>query len=126
MSLPILFAAETITSQKKSSIYTTPQKKQKMSSPQTYLLAHSAHSKLSQEAARADHHLRLLVGHANMLDSLMASLANAQQQEERRFNKSPFRAREDEIRYDATVKGPEGDWEAEDARSSDESDDDED
>lgn len=70
------------------SIYNRPQKKQKMSITQTYFLAHSARGKLSKEAARADHDLRLLVGHANMLDSLMLDLANAEQEQERWFNKT--------------------------------------
>lgn len=68
------------------SIYTRPQKKQKMSVTQTYFLAHSARGKLSKEASRPDHDLRLLVGHANMLDSLMIDLANAEQEQERWFN----------------------------------------
>lgn len=58
----------------------------KMSITQTYYLAHSARSKLSREAARADHDLRLLVGHANLLDSLMLDLANAEKEQERWFN----------------------------------------
>ena len=78
------------------SIYTRPQKKQKMSITQTYFLAHSARGKLSKEAARADHDLRLLVGHANMLDSLMLDLANAEQEQERWFNKSINESREEE------------------------------
>ena len=57
-----------------------------MSITQTYFLAHSARGKLSREAARPDHDLRLLVGHANMLDSLMLDLANAEQEQERWFN----------------------------------------
>jgi hypothetical protein len=57
-----------------------------MSITQTYFLAHSARGKLSKEAARPDHDLRLLVGHANMLDSLMIDLANAEQEQERWFN----------------------------------------
>lgn len=67
-----------------------------MSITQTYFLAHSARGKLSKEAARADHDLRLLVGHANMLDSLMLDLANAEQEQERWFNKSVSGAREEE------------------------------
>lgn len=91
-----------------------------MSITQTYFLAHSARGKLSREAARADHDLRLLVGHANMLDSLMIDLANAEQEQERWFNKSLSGAREEEeIKHEETiVEEPEADWEAE----SDESD----
>lgn len=57
-----------------------------MSLTQTYYLAHSARGKLSKEAARADHDLRLLVGHANLLDGLMIDLANAEQEQESLFN----------------------------------------
>lgn len=67
-----------------------------MSITQTYFLAHSARGKLSKEAARADHDLRLLVGHANMLDSLMLDLANAEQEQERWFNKSVSESKEEE------------------------------
>jgi len=80
------FAPATKTPTVSQSIYTRPQKKQKMSITQTYFLAHSARGKLSKEAARPDHDLRLLVGHANMLDSLMLDLANAEQEQERWFN----------------------------------------
>lgn len=96
-----------------------------MSITQTYFLAHSARGKLSREAARADHDLRLLVGHANILDALMLDLAAAEQEQERWFNKSlsGVREEEEEIRHqDTIVEEPEGDWEAEDAESSDESD----
>lgn len=62
------------------------QPKKKMSITQTYYLAHTARSKLSKEAARADHDLRLLVGHANLLDSLMLDLANAEREQEQWFN----------------------------------------
>lgn len=79
-------AATTANKPSGQSIYARPQKKQKMSITQTYFLAHSARGKLSKEAARPDHDLRLLVGHANMLDSLMLDLANAEQEQERWFN----------------------------------------
>jgi len=94
-----------------------------MSITQTYFLAHSARGKLSREAGRADHDLRLLVGHANMLDSLMIDLANAEQEQERWFNKSVAGAREEEeeTRHEESiVEEPEADWEAEDAESSSE------
>jgi len=42
-----------------------PAKKQKMSLTQTYYVASTARSKLGREASRADHNLRLLVGHAS-------------------------------------------------------------
>jgi hypothetical protein len=61
-------------------------KKQKMSLTQTYYLAHTARGKLSKEAAKSDHDLRLLVGHANLLDGLMIDLAEAERQQESWFN----------------------------------------
>ena len=66
----------------------SPAKKQKMSLTQTYYLAHTARGKLSKEAARGDHDLRLLVGHANLLDGLMLDLANAEQEQESWFNQT--------------------------------------
>ncbi|KAL6228977.1 hypothetical protein BDW75DRAFT_117802 [Aspergillus navahoensis] len=60
----------------------------KMSITQTYYLAHTARRKLTREASRADHDLRLLVGHANLLDSLMLDLADAEQEQERWFNQT--------------------------------------
>ena len=59
-----------------------------MSLTQTYYLAHTARGKLSKEAARGDHDLRLLVGHANLLDGLMLDLANAEQEQESWFNQT--------------------------------------
>jgi len=57
-----------------------------MSTAQTYLVAHAARAKLSREAARPDHNLRLLVGHANLLDSLMYQLAESEREQESWFN----------------------------------------
>ncbi|KAF4121287.1 hypothetical protein GMORB2_2249 [Geosmithia morbida] len=62
--------------------------KKSMSITQTYYLAHKARAKLSREAAQADHDLRLLVGHANLLDTLMVELADAEREQERWFNQS--------------------------------------
>lgn len=95
-----------------------------MSITQTYYLAHTARGKLSHEAARADHNLRLLVGHANLLDSLMLELAEAEQEQESWFNQSVKKASKPEepkhIQWaDAVVEEPEEDWQAEDADSSD-------
>lgn len=42
---------------------------------ETYFLASKARAKLSKEARRHDHNLRVLVSHANLLDNLMDSLA---------------------------------------------------
>ncbi|KAL1982780.1 hypothetical protein VTN96DRAFT_896 [Rasamsonia emersonii] len=95
--------------------------KRKMSLTQTYYLAHTARGKLSREAARADHDLRLLVGHANLLDSLMLELANAEKEQERWFNRSVNSAtkssqdeRPSHIRWaDNLVEEPEEDWSSE-------------
>ncbi|KAI9876345.1 MAG: hypothetical protein M1830_006694 [Pleopsidium flavum] len=65
-----------------------PQKKQKMSITQAYYLAQTARGKLSNEASRADHDLRMLVGHANLLDSLMLELADAEREQESWFNQT--------------------------------------
>lgn len=47
----------------------------KMSLAETYMLASKARSKLTREASRQDHDLRILVSHANMLDNLMEELS---------------------------------------------------
>lgn len=95
-----------------------------MSVTQTYYLAHTARGKLSHEASRSDHNLRLLVGHANLLDSLMLDLAEAEQEQESWFNQSVKKATKTEepkhIQWaDTIVEDPEEDWQAEDADSSD-------
>lgn len=95
-----------------------------MSVTQTYYLAHTARGKLSTEASRPDHNLRLLVGHANLLDSLMLDLAEAEQEQEIWFNQSVKKAtRTEEPRHiqwaDSVVEDPADDWQAEDADSSD-------
>ncbi|KAL2068217.1 hypothetical protein VTL71DRAFT_16315 [Oculimacula yallundae] len=107
-----------------SSSPTSPLKRKAMSVTQTYYLAHTARGKLSSEAARADHNLRLLVGHANLLDSLMLELAAAEQEQESWFNQSVKKATKTEeskhIQWaDTIVEDPEEDWQAEDADSSD-------
>ncbi|KAJ5907439.1 hypothetical protein N7495_000121 [Penicillium taxi] len=76
-----------------SSFFQSRQQK-KMSITQTYYLAHTARKKLTREASRADHDLRLLVGHANLLDSLMIDLADAEQEQERWFNQTVNGARQ--------------------------------
>lgn len=63
-----------------------------MSLTQTYYIAASARSKLGKEANRADHDLRLLVGHANLLDSLMIELQDAERQQEAWFNQTMAKA----------------------------------
>jgi hypothetical protein len=102
----------------------SPLKRKQMSVTQTYYLAHTARGKLSSEASRADHNLRLLVGHANLLDSLMLELAEAEQEQESWFNQSVKKAtKTEEPRHiqwaDTIVEDPEEDWQAEDADSSD-------
>lgn len=59
-----------------------------MSLTQTYYIASTARSKLGREASRADHNLRLLVGHANLLDTLMVELQDAEREQEAWFNES--------------------------------------
>jgi len=99
-----------------------------MSITQTYYLAHKARGKLSSEAARPDHNLRLLVGHANLLDSLMLELADAEREQESWFNQSVRgaspKSEERHVQWaDTVVEEPEEDWEAEDADSDSSSDD---
>lgn len=105
--------------------------KKNMSITQTYFLAHKARAKLSREAARHDHHLRFLVGHANLLDSLMVDLADAEREQESWFNQSvsgatKTAAEERHIRWADSVEEPEEDWDAEDADSDSSSDSDSD
>jgi len=101
----------------------------KMSVTQAYFLAHKARAKLSSEAARPDHNLRLLVGHANLLDSLMLDLAEAEREQESWFNQSVRgaapKSEDRHIQWADQVEEPEHDWHAEDAES-DSSDDDSD
>lgn len=59
-----------------------------MSLTQTYYIASTARSKLGREASRSDHDLRLLVGHANLLDVLMVELQDAEREQEVWFNDS--------------------------------------
>ncbi|KAI1304333.1 hypothetical protein F5Y03DRAFT_358085 [Xylaria venustula] len=102
------------------------QKKKTMSITQTYFLAHKARAKLSSEAARPDHNLRLLVGHANLLDSLMIDLADAEREQESWFNQSVRGAstpktEERHIQWADSV-AEEDDWEADSSDSDDDSD----
>lgn len=50
----------------------------------TCLLAAKARSKLTREASRADHNLRILVSHANLLDNLMDNLAAHREEQKAR------------------------------------------
>ena len=51
------------------------------------MVAHQARSKLAKEAQASDHNLHRLVCHANMLDTLILDLAQAEQQQESYLNK---------------------------------------
>jgi hypothetical protein len=98
-----------------------------MSLTQTYFLAHKARAKLSHEAAQPDHNLRMLVGHANLLDSLMLDLADAEREQESWFNHSvrgaSGKGAEKHIQWaDSVVEEPEEDWRVEDADSDSDSD----
>ncbi|KAI0376855.1 hypothetical protein F5Y04DRAFT_197197 [Hypomontagnella monticulosa] len=108
----------------------SPLPRKKMSITQTYFLAHKARAKLSNEAARPDHNLRLLVGHANLLDSLMLDLAEAEREQESWFNQSVRgaapKAEERHVQWADDV-AVEDDWEADSSDSdSDTEDEDED
>lgn len=73
-----------------------PQKKQRMSLTTTYFIASSARSKLGREASRPDHNLRRLVGHANLLDSLVLELQDAEREQEAWFNQTVHKAQKAE------------------------------
>lgn len=104
-----------------------------MTIAQTYYLAHTARKKLTTQAARADHDLRLLVGHANLLDSLMLELSDAEQEKERWFNQSVHGAtkaspvesttvsttRRVQWAEDPVIEEPEDDWDLEDISDAD-------
>ncbi|KAG4034074.1 hypothetical protein MFRU_003g00500 [Monilinia fructicola] len=114
------------TPQSHSQSSSSPLKRKKMSITQTYYLAHTARGKLSSEAARSDHNLRLLVGHANLLDSLMLELAEAEQEQESWFNQSVRKATKQEdprhIQWaDTVVEDTEEDWESSDLDNDDSS-----
>ncbi|KAF7907586.1 uncharacterized protein EAF01_005172 [Botrytis porri] len=110
----------------------SPLKRKKMSITQTYYLAHTARGKLSFEASRADHDLRLLVGHANLLDSLMLELAEAEQEQESWFNQSVRKATKqeepkhiqwaDNVVEEVVEEEEEEDWETSDLDNDDSSD----
>ena len=94
-----------------------------MSLTQTYYLAHTARAKLSKEASRADHDLRLLVGHANLLDGLMLDLVDAEREQESWFNQSVRGAQTQEepkhIQWADQVPTITEDYEEDDADSED-------
>lgn len=108
---------------------TTSAPRPKMSITQTYFLAHKARAKLSSEAARPDHNLRLLVGHANLLDSLMLDLAEAEREQESWFNQSVRNSSTTSKSADRHVQWAddivEEDWEADSSDSDSDFDDEE-
>lgn len=117
------------------SSFSAPQRKT-MSITQTYFLAHKARAKLSSQAARPDHNLRLLVGHANLLDTLMLELADAEREQESWFNQSvrgankaqqPTLAQPKADRHvqwaDTVIEEPEEEWHADNDDDSDASSD---
>jgi hypothetical protein len=120
------FTRTLLPSETQSSSTASPLKRKAMSISQTYFLAHTARGKLSHEASRSDHNLRLLVGHANLLDSIMLDLAQAEQEQESWFNQSVKGATKNEEKHiqwaDSIIEEPEEDWEAEDADESSDSD----
>lgn len=105
-------------------IPTSPATK-KMSLTRTYAVASTARSKLGREASRADHNLRRLVGHANLLDTLMVDLADAEREQEAWFNSSVSKASPSESRHIQWFDSIQEDFEEDDSDSDsdDESDD---
>ena len=111
-----------------------PEKKRKMTITQTYFLAHTARGKLSHEAARGDHDLRLLVGHANLLDSLTVELQEAEREQDAWFEKTVAESRKqsepkrvqfkDEVARDLEIPDADDDVDS-DADSEDSDDEDE-
>jgi len=107
-----------------------PSKKQKMSLSQTYRVASFARAKLGKEASRGDHNLRLLVGHANLLDSLMLELRDAERQQEAWFTQAVKKAQKEEepqrVRWVDTISQEEDEEVFDDSDSDSDSDFDED
>ncbi|KAL9092607.1 MAG: hypothetical protein Q9165_004411 [Trypethelium subeluteriae] len=120
-----------ISAQSISSPASPPLKKQKMSLTQTYFVASQARTKLGREAARPDHNLRLLVGHANLLDSLMLELADAEQEQEAWFNETVRTAdketsKRSHIQWIDTISEDEDEEQEDDASETSDSDSEED
>ncbi|KAI9881088.1 MAG: hypothetical protein M1830_008246 [Pleopsidium flavum] len=110
-----------------SSNTTSSRRRQSLSVAQTCYLAHTTRKKLSSEASRADHDLRVLVGHANFLDSLMIELAEATQEQNQSIPplKEVTRIVEEPIRRpiaaSTVVEKPADDWEVWESDESDSS-----
>ncbi|EGD86939.2 hypothetical protein H112_05453 [Trichophyton rubrum D6] len=67
---------------------TSRRQQSNMSLSQTYFLAQVARHKLMNAARQPDRNLRVLTAHANMLDGLMADLAEAENEQEDWFNQA--------------------------------------
>lgn len=77
----------TIPTTQSRTVHSPPAKKQKAVLIQSYnYLAYTVRGKLLKEATRVERDLRLVVGHANLLDGLMLDLANFEQEPEVSFN----------------------------------------
>jgi hypothetical protein len=100
-----------------------PRRRQKLSLMQTAFLAQRAQGRLFKEVAKGDHDLRLLVGHASMLNFITLDLANAEKEKERWLSRSLRSTRDDEEpeqkHIETIVEDPEGEWEATYANSFD-------
>ena len=98
-------------------------RRQKSSLIQTAFLAQKAQSKLFKEATKGDHDLRLLVGHASMLNFITLDLANAEKEQTRWLIRSPRSTRDDEEpeqeHIETIAEDSEGEWEATHANSFD-------
>ncbi|KAF8427881.1 hypothetical protein EV426DRAFT_588712 [Tirmania nivea] len=85
----------------------------KMAYTQTFQLAQRARGKLQREASHHDHNLRLLVGHANLLDNLMIALAEAEREQEQWFNEvvqGSIAAEEEEDNAEGDEEEESGEW----------------
>lgn len=95
-----------------------------MTISQKYFLAHQARGKLARAAARPDHDLRVLCGHANLLDDLMLNLASAEQEQERWYHESLAGARAEKqvVEHEDTIMEEAEEYEVEDSSSDSDSD----
>jgi hypothetical protein len=90
-----------------------------------YFLANMAWAKLSHETAHPDHNLRLLVGHASLINSLMLALDDAKREQELAFEQSVHGTESEERRTQragALAEELEEDWQSEDTDSESSSD----
>ena len=94
-----------------------PLKRETMSITQRSFLARTAHSKLCAERFKADHNLRILVGHASILDPLLTQRMAAKEKGESDFDDTPRFYQADSGRAprqvqfaDVVAKKPMQDW----------------